>query len=92
MTGHRPVTTGEIADLLTRLDGHLILRPEHAEQLLELLDLLNEVLRYGGDDLVADIAERFHPGTHTHLIEALDTHASLLRRTFTSLHKGPTNR
>lgn len=92
MTHHRPVTTAEIADLLTRLDGHLIVHPEHVEQLLELLDLLGEVLRYGGDDLRADIAERFHPGMHPHLIEALDAQAGMLRRATTTLHKGPTSR
>lgn len=89
MTGHQPVTHVELTDLLTRLSGHLLLHPEHADQLLELLDLLGEVLRYGGDDLRADIAERFHPGTHAHLIEALDTHAGLLRRAATTPHKGP---
>jgi hypothetical protein len=87
MTYRQPVAA-ENSALLTRLDGHLIVHPEHAEALLELLDLLGEVLRYGGDDLRADIAERFHPGTHAHLTEALDTHAGLLRRTTTTLHKG----
>lgn len=87
MTHHQPVTATEIADLLTRLDGHVIVHPEHADQLLQLLDLLGEVLRYGGQDLRADIAQRFHPGMHTHLIETLDTHTGLLRRATTTLHK-----
>ena len=87
MTRHRPVTA-ETTGPITRLDGHLILHPDHAAHLLDLLDLLDEVLRHGGDDLVADIADRFHPGTHTHLIQALDTHAGLLRYAVT-IHKGP---
>ena len=66
--------------MITRLDGHLLLHPDHAGELLDLLDLLGEVLRYGGDDLRDDIADRFHPSMHAHLIEALDTHASQLRR------------
>jgi hypothetical protein len=57
--------------------------PELATDLLELLDLVGEVLRYGGDDLRDDIAERFHPRMHAHLIEALDTQAGQLRRATT---------
>lgn len=78
--------------MITRLDGHLLVHPEHAAGLLELLYLLSEVLRYGGDDLRADIADRFHPGMHAYLIDALDTHAGLLRRTTTTIHKGQTSR
>ena len=66
--------------MITKLDGLLLLHPDQAVDLLELLDLLGEVLRYGGDDLRADIADRFHPRMHAHLIEALDTHAGQLRR------------
>ena len=66
--------------MILRLDGHLLVFPDHATDLLELLDLLAEVLRYGGDDLRDDIADRFHPRMHAHLIEALDTHAEQLRR------------
>jgi hypothetical protein len=73
--------------VITRLDGHLLVHPDHAEQLQELLDLLGEVLRYGGHELRVDIADRFHPGMHAYLIEALDTHAGLLRRPTTTLHK-----
>lgn len=73
--------------MITRLDGHLLVHPEHAEQLLELFDLLGEVPRYGGDELRVDITERFHPWMHAHLVEALDIHAGLLRRA-TTLHKG----
>ena len=66
--------------MITRLDGHLLLHPELVAELTGLLDLLGEVLRYGGDDLRDDIAERFHPRMHAHLIEALDTQAGQLRR------------
>jgi hypothetical protein len=63
-----------------RLDGHLLPHPDHAGDLMELLDLLAEVLRHGGDELRADITDRFHPGMHAYLVEAIDTHTSQLRR------------
>jgi hypothetical protein len=66
--------------MITRLDGHLLVHPDDAVELTDLLDLLGEVLRYGGDDLRTDIADRFHPRLHAYLIEALDTHAGQLRR------------
>ena len=69
--------------MITRLDRHLLLHPDLAVELLDLLDLLAEVLRHGSDDLRADIAERFHPRLHAHLIEALDTQAGQLRRATT---------
>lgn len=78
--------------MITRLDGHLLLDPEHAAELRELLDLLGEVLRYGSDDLRDDITQRFHPRMHAYLIEALDTHAGQLRRATISIHKGLTQR
>lgn len=78
--------------MITRLDGHLLVDPDHATGLLELLDLLSEVLRHGGDDLRADIAERFGPGLHGWLVDALDIHANLIRRTTTTIHKGHTSR
>jgi hypothetical protein len=66
--------------MITRLDGHLLVPPDDAVELTDLLDLLGEVLRYGGDDLRTDIADRFQPRLHAYLIEALDTHAGQLRR------------
>jgi hypothetical protein len=74
------------------MDGHLLVHPDHADALLELLDLLSEVLRHGGDDLHTDIADRFGPGLHGWLIDALDTHSNLLRHATTTVHKGPTPR
>jgi hypothetical protein len=53
--------------VIRRLDGHLLLHPDLVVELLDLLDLLDllaEVLRYDGDDLRDDIAERFHPRMH----------------------------
>ncbi|HZN71117.1 MAG TPA: hypothetical protein VFC00_05460 [Micromonosporaceae bacterium] len=73
--------------MIGRLDGHLLVHPELAAELLELLDLLGEVLRHGGGDLLTDIADRYHPGMHAHLVEVIDTHASQLRRA-TTIHKG----
>jgi hypothetical protein len=78
--------------VISKLDGHLLLHPESAVELLELLDLLGEVLRYGSEDLRADIADRFHPRIHAYLIEAIDTQAGQLRRATTTLHKGQTPR
>ena len=74
--------------MITRLDGHLLLPADHADHLLELLDLLGEVLRYGSDELRTDITDRFHPRMHAYLIETIDIQAGLLRRAATSLHKG----
>jgi len=71
--------------VITRLDGHLLVHPEHATGLLELLDLLGEVLRYGSDELRADITDRLGPGLHGYLVDALDIHAGLLRRATTTL-------
>jgi hypothetical protein len=73
--------------VIARLDGHLILDPDHAADLLELLDLTAEVLRYGGADLRSDITDRFHPRMHAHLIKTLDTHAGQLRRAITTTRK-----
>jgi hypothetical protein len=78
--------------VITKLDGHLLLHPELATELLDLLDLLDEVLRYGSDDLRHDIADRFHPRMHAHLIEALDTHAGQLRRATNRPSQGLTPR
>jgi hypothetical protein len=72
-------------------DAHLV-PLDHADQLLELLDLLGEVLRHGGDELRADIADRFGPSLHGWLVDALDIHADLLRGTTTTIHKGQTLR
>lgn len=77
--------------MTARGDGHLLVHPDHADQLLELLDLLGEVLRHCGDDLVADITDRYGPGLHGWLVDALDIHATLLRHTST-IHKGQTLR
>ena len=64
--------------MITRMEGHLLLPTDHAHDLLEIIDLVTEVLRYGGHDLHQDIAERYQPGTCQHLITALDHHAGAL--------------
>jgi hypothetical protein len=78
----RPDTAAANA-LITRLDGHLLVHPDHADALRELLDLLGEVLRHGGDDLRADIADRFGPSLHGWLVDAIDLHATLFHRATT---------
>ncbi len=75
---------------MTTQPGRRLVPLDHADQLLELLDLLGEVLRHGGDDLRADITDRFGPGLHGWLVDALDIHADLLRRNTTTIHKGRT--
>jgi hypothetical protein len=62
-------------------DGHPLADPDRAAALLELLDLISEVLRYGSDDLRADITDRYTSSTFNHLLESLDCHTGLLRRT-----------
>jgi hypothetical protein len=51
------------------------------------------VLRHSGDDLRADIADRYGPSLHGWLIDAVDIHAELIRRATTSatttVHEGP---
>ena len=68
----------------TPSDRHLLLDPDHAIDLLALLDLTDEALRYGGHDLHEDITDRYHPGMHTQLLRSLQHHASLLRHAITT--------
>jgi hypothetical protein len=77
---------------VTSQPGTRLVPVEHADQLLELLDLLGEVLRHSGHDLRADIADRFGPGLHGWLVDALDIHSDLLRRATTTIHKGQVSR
>jgi hypothetical protein len=61
---HRPVTAAGNS-LITRLDGRLLVHPDHADALRELLDLLGEVLRHGGDDLTRrPVPPRYHQTIH----------------------------
>jgi hypothetical protein len=78
----RPIIAADVARL-TRLDGHLLMHPDHADALRELLDLLGEVLRHGGDDLRADITDRFGPSLHRWLVDAVDLHAALFHHATT---------
>jgi hypothetical protein len=65
-------------------DRPLLLDPDHASDLLHLLDLIDEVLRHGGHDLRADITDRYHPGMHTQLLRSLHDHAALLHHVITT--------
>ena len=78
--------------MITRLDGHLLVHPDLAGELTDLLDQHGDVLRFGGDELRAVIADRIHTRLLAHLIEALDLHAGQLRRAASNLHEGPTPR
>jgi hypothetical protein len=66
--------------VITRPDHHLLLDAYHTADLLHLLGFLDEVLRHGGHDMREDIADRYTPTTLRHLLDELDTHASVLRR------------
>jgi hypothetical protein len=65
----------------TPSEGYLRLDPDHAVDLLALLELTDDVLRHG---LREDITDRYHPGIHTQLLRSLQDHAGLLRHTITT--------
>jgi len=65
--------------VITTLNAHLAVPIDYAADLIDTLDLLGEVLRYAGDELREDIADRYEPGTYDYLIETIDAHASVLR-------------
>jgi len=74
---------------VTALDTFLPLDPDHAADLLHLLQTLDDILRYGGDDLRADIAERYHPRMHDQLLQAVQFHACLLHHAITTTRGTP---
>ena len=45
--------------MITKLDGHLAVPTDYATNLIDILDLLAEVLRYAGDELREDVAARY---------------------------------
>ena len=60
--------------------GHVVLPTPHAVDLVELLERIAEVLRYGGDDPFADSED--HPFTsceNDRLIETVEQHTQMLR-------------
>jgi hypothetical protein len=59
----------------------VLLDRDHADDLLHLLGLPDEVLRHGGADLHTDIADRYTPATCRQLLTALDLHRNLLHHT-----------
>jgi len=67
--------------MISLLDGgHVFMPTSHAIELGDLLAHLADVLRYGGEDLEADIDDRFQPGKTGYLTEACEHHAALLAR------------
>jgi hypothetical protein len=67
--------------MISILDGgHLFMPTSHAIELADLLHHLADVLRHGGDDLHADIDERYQLGKTRFLIEALEHHGALIGR------------
>ncbi len=59
----------------------------YALDLLDLVELLANILRYGGHGLREDIADRYKARTVDLLIVELDGHAGLLRRATTRARK-----
>ena len=76
----------EIA-LTTASNGNVLMLGDYALDLLDLVELLANILRYGGYDLRADIADRYTARTVDLLVAELDTHAGLLRRATTPARK-----
>jgi hypothetical protein len=65
---------------ITTPHRQLPIDPDHAADLLHLLDVLAKVLRHSGDELRDDITDRYTPSTFNHPPESLDCHAGLIRR------------
>jgi len=59
----------------------------YALDLLDLVELLANILRYGGHGLREDITVRYTAGTVDLLVVELDSHAGLLRSTTTPARK-----
>ena len=51
--------------MITTLNAHLAVPIDYAADLIDTLDLLAEVLRYAGDELREDIADRYQPAPTT---------------------------
>lgn len=60
--------------------GHVIMPADYATEIEHLLAHLGDILRYGSDDLHADIDERFQPGKTAYLAQACEQHAALIAR------------
>jgi hypothetical protein len=68
-------------------NGSVLMLGDYAHDLLDLVELLANILRYGGYDLREDIAYRYTARTVDLLVDELDAHASLLRRATTPARK-----
>lgn len=66
-------------------EGNVLMLHHHALDLVDLVELLANILRYGGHGLREDIADRYTARTVDLLISELDAHAGLLRRA-TTIH------
>jgi len=73
--------------LTTASNGSVLMLGDYAVDLLDLVELLANILRYGGYDLREDITDRYTARTVDLLVAELDTHASLLRRAITPARK-----
>jgi hypothetical protein len=73
--------------LTTASNGNVLILGDYALDLLDLVELLANILRHGGYDLRADIADRYTARTVDLLVADLDTHAGLLRRATTPARK-----
>jgi hypothetical protein len=79
---------GETQIGLTRVgEGDVLVRNFYALHVLDLVELLANILRYGGHGLREDIEARYTARTVDLLVVELDEHASLLRRATTPARK-----
>lgn len=69
---------------MTILDIPVRLDPDHARDLLHLLETLDGILRYASHDTLDDIAGRYHAHMTSGLLHALQLHSSLLRHAITT--------
>lgn len=69
---------------MTTLDRQVQLDLDYARDLLHLLETLDDILRYAGDDMLDDIAQRHHEHMTRGLLCALQLHSSLLRHAITT--------
>jgi hypothetical protein len=67
--------------VIIKLDGgHVVMPTPHAVDLVELLERVTEVLRYGCDDLFTDSeGDLFTTCENDRLIETVEQHTQMLR-------------
>jgi hypothetical protein len=74
------VSRGPEIAVSTTVDGHVLMLRDYTLDLVDLLGLLADILRYSGHGLREDITGRYTPRTVDLLVSELDTHTCLLRR------------